>query len=115
MEEKRQYPRYACPGGVEIHIPDTHRRLWGHLGDISKGGLYLEAPEPWLVGTEVDVHLETCDTHIHAVGTIVTCHPGVGMGIAFKAVDPQDLTAFEKAIQGLASTGDGRAIAVTTG
>jgi hypothetical protein len=108
MRETRQYPRYNCPGGVEIYVPSTNRRLWGHLGDISRAGLYMECPEPWAVGTEVEVRLEVNNLQLEAKGTLVTCHPGVGMGISLE-MHPQSVGDFEKILQSLAAAGTDQA------
>lgn len=101
MEERRRHPRFVHPGGVEIHVPESNRRLWGHLGDLSRGGVYMEAPEPWTVGTEVEIRLEIDDLEVHALGTICTCHPGVGMGIAFSQIAPEQMNDFEKKLEEL--------------
>jgi hypothetical protein len=102
MTGTRKFPRYTCPGGVEIHVPDTNRRLWGRLGDICREGLYMEAPEPWPTGTAIAVRLEIEDTYIEGGGTIVTCHPGVGMGIALQ-VKPEYVEEIEHVLAGLAA------------
>lgn len=104
--KQRQYPRYQCKGGVEFQIPDSNKRIWGHLGDICKGGLYMEGAEPWAVGTEVQVRLEINNIEIYLEGIIVTCHPGVGMGLAIKRVNPEYVAAFEKIMQDLATAQD---------
>ena len=104
MNEQRKHPRYACPGGVELSIPDTNRRNWGRLADISRNGFYMETPEPWLTGTEVVARLEAGGGEIYASATIVTCHPGVGMGLALKQVYPQFQPDFDRLLTRVAGS-----------
>jgi hypothetical protein len=104
MQQERQYPRYICHGGVELSVPDSNRRIWGHLGDISRGGFYMEGPEPWPTGTEVVARLEAGEGgEIYATAKIVTSHPGVGMGLALTKVYPQFERDFDRLILTLAA------------
>ena len=95
MIEQRKHPRYACRGGVEIHIPGTHNRTWGNLSDISRAGFYMETAEPWDVGIESEFRLELKGQEIYGLAVIVTSHPGVGMGLSFKQIYSQYLSALE--------------------
>lgn len=103
MTGTRKYPRYVCPGGVEIHIPQTNRRLWGRLGDLCREGLYMESAEPWPAGTDIAVRLEIDSVYIEGGGKIVTSHPGVGMGIALE-VKPEYVEEIEQVLAGLAQS-----------
>jgi hypothetical protein len=111
MNGVRRFPRYICPGGVEIKVPETNRRLWGRLGDICRAGLYMEVPEPWPLGTAIQIRLEIDETYIEGAGTVVTSHPGVGMGIALD-VDPPYVEDIEKILAGLAANAEGSGTSV---
>lgn len=95
MIEQRKHPRYACRGGVELQIPNTHLRTWGNLSDISRAGFYMETAEPWDVGIEAEFRMEVVGQEFYGVAVIVTSHPGVGMGLRFKQVYSQYLPALE--------------------
>lgn len=71
----------------------------------------METPEPWPVGTHVEVRLEIKDLEIQAKARIVTCHPGVGMGMAVD-VHPAYVEDIEDILAGLAAgAGDGASTA----
>ena len=101
MDNTRQHPRYRCHGGVEIHVPNTPKRLWGHLGDISRNGCYLHGAEPWDVGTEVEIHIDSGSANIFGRGMVATCHPGVGLGICFVEIYPEYRDEFEALLSNL--------------
>ena len=102
MENKRLHPRFRCEGGVEIQVPGTNRRLWGHLSDLSHSGIYMETAEPWETGIEIEIHIDCCGKTVHAKGKAVTSHPGVGLGITIDEIDPQHQKAFDELLSELA-------------
>ena len=55
MTEKRRYPRYTCSGGADIHILETPIHAWGNIGDLSRGGVYVEIAETLPLGSKVEV------------------------------------------------------------
>jgi hypothetical protein len=103
MTEKRRYPRYTCSGGVDIHILETPVHAWGNIGDLSRGGVYVEIAETLPLGSKVEVRVEVQDIAVHATGTIVTCHPGVGVGVTFTQLDEQNRADLGKIMQDLES------------
>ncbi len=108
MTNHRQHPRYACHGGVEIHVPNSNRRLWGHLGDISRNGLYLHGADLWPIGIEVQIHIDSGSANIYGSGTVATCHPGVGLGICFKEIRPECHDDFEALLATLERRAEGK-------
>lgn len=103
MTEKRQYPRYTCSGGADIHILGTPIHVWGNIGDLSRGGVYVEIAETLPISSKVEVLVEVQDIALHATGTIVTCHPGVGVGVTFTQLDEKNRAGLERVMQDLES------------
>jgi len=80
MAESRKHPRFACTGLAELNAVEGGKRGWGHLADISEGGVYLSTTHPWACGVQVNFVLQMNDVEIHGKGEVVTSHVGVGMG-----------------------------------
>jgi PilZ domain len=79
----RRYPRYQCDTGVRISLEAKPSGFWGTLSDISFGGCYIYTFSPLPLGQTVVLAIKASAQEIHVDGTIVSSHPGVGMGVAF--------------------------------
>ena len=75
------------------------------MTDLSSGGCYLEVPQPFPKGSEVEIVVRTYELKLQLRGTVQASHPGYGMGISFelKTKDEQanvkKLTDFDAASQ----------------
>lgn len=87
MDSKRKHLRFNCNGSADL-TDGGHGRVWGHLGDISLGGFYVSTFSPWAVNTEVCFKITVDDKEICGTGVVATSHPGVGMAIEYKDVEP---------------------------
>ena len=81
---KRKYERYRCEVGVQVRSENTKNGYWGALADVSLGGCYVNTFSPLPPGSNVMLRLQANNSEIHLAGSVVTSHPGVGMGIQFK-------------------------------
>jgi hypothetical protein len=91
--ERRRFPRVACR--IEATVVDelSAMNLPVKVTDISFGGCYVEMLAPLPVNSSVELALDTSHGAIHARGKVVAAQTGMGMGIAFTAISPED---FEK-------------------
>jgi hypothetical protein len=89
-KEKRMHPRYPCDTGVRIQAETGGAGYWGTVGDISLGGCYVFTFSPLPTGQAVTLAIKANDEEIHLAGKTVSCHPGVGMGIAFQGFTQGD-------------------------
>ncbi|MGB9243091.1 MAG: PilZ domain-containing protein [Candidatus Acidiferrales bacterium] len=91
--ERRRFPRVACR--IEATVLDelSAMNLRVKVTDISFGGCYAEMLAPLPVKSSVELTLDTSQGAIRARGTVVAAQSGMGMGIAFTAISPED---FEK-------------------
>ena len=81
--DKRKYPRYTCDLGVEVRVADAKTGYWGTVADICLGGCYINTFSPLPLGTSVVLLIRTKNLQITILGTTVTFHPGIGMGVQF--------------------------------
>ncbi len=83
--DRRTRRRYPCEGGVQIRRHDGSS-IWGALTDVSADGCYVQTTATFPIGTEVDLTMNAKDVEIQCKAQVRTCHPGIGVGIAFTLV-----------------------------
>jgi hypothetical protein len=81
--DRRQYPRFRCPGNVQVSRAESGQQFWAKLGDLSLGGCYVSTPVPEVVGTKLRLVLQIDRNKIAALGEVRTCVPALGMGVQF--------------------------------
>ncbi len=91
--ERRRFPRVACRIEADVLDELSAMNLPVKVTDISFGGCYVEMLAPLPVNSSVELTLDTSQGAIHARGKVVAAQTGMGMGIAFTAISPED---FEK-------------------
>jgi hypothetical protein len=91
--ERRRFPRVSCR--IEANVVDelSAMNLPVKVTDVSVGGCYVEMLAPLPVDSSVELTLDTSQGAIHATGKVIAAQTGMGMGIAFTAISPED---FEK-------------------
>ena len=81
---RRGQTRYACRLGAEVYLTGTSVPNRCCLTDLSAGGCYLEVPLPFAPGATVEIVVRTYEMKLQFRGTVLTSHPGYGMGIGFE-------------------------------
>lgn len=82
-QERRRYPRYSCDLGIEVRVGDATSGYGGKLADICLGGCYITTFSPLPMGTAVMLVVKNKNLELSIAGTVITSHPGVGMGVHF--------------------------------
>jgi len=83
-DNRRQQIRYSCRLGAEVYRTGTSVPNHCCLTDLSSGGCYLEVPLPFPKGSSVEILVRTYEMKLRLRGTVLTSHPGYGMGIGFE-------------------------------
>jgi len=83
-DNRRQQARYSCRLGAEVYRTGTAVPNHCCLTDLSSGGCYLEVSLPFPKSSSVEILVRTYEMKLHLRGTVLTSHPGYGMGIAFE-------------------------------
>ncbi len=83
--DRREQARHACQLGTEVYRLGTKVPHRCHLTDISTGGCYVETPEPFPKGTQVEMLVRTEDFKFRSMGIVKVAHPGFGMGVEFSS------------------------------
>jgi len=89
--ERRQLPRIACRLEAQLGVAGEPCRLPATVTDISLGGCYLEMLSPLPLASAVEIAIRLDAGTIQARGRVCSSHPGMGMGISFTGMSPQDL------------------------
>jgi hypothetical protein len=76
--------------------------MWGTLTDISAHGCYVEMSNTYSVDTPVYLVLNSCGIRIQASGTVRASYPGLGMGIRFAEIEPEQQAQLQQLLAMLA-------------
>jgi Tfp pilus assembly protein PilZ len=86
--DRREQARHACQLGTEVYRLGKNLPYRCQLTDISTGGCYVETPEPFAKGTQVEMIVRTEDFRFRSAGVVKVVHPGFGMGVEFASQTP---------------------------
>lgn len=89
--ERRQFPRVACRIEARVATVGTTLFLPATVTDICLGGCYLEMLSPLAMSAEMELRLGAAADTIRARGRVCSTVPGMGMGVAFTGMSPEDL------------------------
>jgi len=89
--EHRTNTRYSFTATAEILEPRSGARIAGRTADISSGGCYVDTISPLPVGTPVKLRLSQGHRSFESQAAVVYAHVGMGMGLAFTEIRPDQL------------------------
>ena len=89
--ERRQFPRVSCRIEARVASAGTTLFLPATVTDICLGGCYLEMLSPLPLDSEVELLLGSGDEAIRSRGRVRSALPGMGMGVSFTGMGPDDL------------------------
>ena len=86
--DRRRYARYPCSGTIRVKVQDVQVSMVLRLTDLSLGGCYAETMSPLPLGTPVSLQCNIDGSEFASEGVVRTCHPAMGNGIGFTAIQP---------------------------
>jgi len=89
--EHRSHPRYPFTASVEVSETESGTTNKARVSDIGLGGCYVDTNSPFSSGTSVKVRIIREKKSFQALGKVVYSLPGMGMGIQFITVEPEQL------------------------
>ncbi|MGH9712331.1 MAG: PilZ domain-containing protein [Candidatus Acidiferrales bacterium] len=96
MEERRAFSRHPCRFEALASIEGTDMSSPAVVTDISLGGCYLEMLSPLPVGILIDLSMNPSNTTLHVHGKVRTSQMGMGMGVEFTGLTPEDFEKLRK-------------------
>jgi PilZ domain len=103
-EERRVHPRYHFTAAVEALDQNHRTRMNARTSDIGLGGCYIDTFCPFPLKTAVKVRLSSEKNSFVAAAKVVSSKIGMGMGLQFTDIDPQQLPVLQKWIGEVSGT-----------
>lgn len=103
-QEQRRYPRYACDGYAEVHLPHAGLRFRGRIQNLSVSGCYIETEVNLERGTYVEIFFRVRQLRFRMAGNIAGIEWRKGVRIAFHEVSSRGAAYVEELVRELAGT-----------
>ena len=87
--DRRIAHRYPLTASAELTELSTGARFATRINDLSEGGCFVDTMAPLPEGSRVRVCIARDEQVFDAAGKVVYFQPGLGMGIAFTKVQPE--------------------------
>jgi hypothetical protein len=95
-DDRRTHPRYHFTAAAEA-LDALHRtRMNARTSDIGKGGCYVDTFSPFPLKTPVRLRLTCEKSSFVADASVVYSKTGMGMGLQFTSVEPQQMGVLDK-------------------
>ena len=95
-KERRGFLRHTCRIEALVTIEGTDMSSPAIVSDISLGGCYLQMLSPFPLNTLVELTMNPSNTTLHVHGQVRTSQIGMGMGISFTGLTPEDFENLRK-------------------
>src|SRR5215475_6445556 len=94
--ERRVHPRYAFTAAAEALDARSNSRMSARVSDLARGGCYVDTFCPFPVKTGVKIRITREKKCFTADAKVVSSKLGMGMGLQFTQVEPQQLCVLEQ-------------------
>jgi hypothetical protein len=93
--ERRNADRHSFTAAAEVIELGSGARFSTRTTDLGPGGCFVDTMVPFPVGAQVKVVVRKGETQFDTRGTVVYSQHGLGMGIAFDALDSSQRAALD--------------------
>jgi PilZ domain len=104
-KERRAEPRYPVAAMAEATDLRTNTRISGRISDIGNGGCYFEVMSPFAMGAELKVRITREGQSLTASAKVLYSTGGVGMGLIFTKVEPDQRPLLQRWVDELSGSG----------
>jgi hypothetical protein len=87
--ERRNADRHSFTASAEVVELSSGARFSTRTTDLGPGGCFVDTMVPFPVGANVRVHVKKGETQFETAGIVVYSQGGLGMGIAFETLAPE--------------------------
>ncbi|MGH9523483.1 MAG: PilZ domain-containing protein [Terriglobales bacterium] len=93
--DQRRVARHTCCTEMQLVYEGFPRQIAVRIPDISPQGMFINTPQAFAEGSSVKVRFRLGHSGrlVHARGEVRYCLPGVGIGIEFVDIRPDDRAA----------------------
>lgn len=92
---RRSADRHVFTASAEVVEVKSGARFSTRTTDLGPGGCFVDTMLPFPVGAKVRVNVQKGKTQFETGGVVVYSQTGLGMGIAFDALEPKQRQALE--------------------
>ena len=93
--DRRTHPRYEFVAAVEVVAAESGARIEMRVRDLSQQGCYVDTSEALPLGTVTDIRITKGAQVFEALTRVVYSRATKGMGLAFTAIEPEQLRTLE--------------------
>jgi len=91
--DRRTGDRHMLTASAEVVELGSGARFSTRTTDLGPGGCFIDTTNPFPVGSKVRVALKRGKNEFHTAGIVVYSQNGLGMGISFGELDPEQRKA----------------------
>lgn len=95
LNERRNFPRFPLSAFAEIVEAQSHTRMSARISDLSRTGCYAEMLSPFPLGDLVKMRIMKNKTSFLAQAEVTNTSRGMGMGLKFTVVAPEQMELLE--------------------
>lgn len=110
--DRRNTDRHSFTASAEVVELSSGAKFSARTTDLGPGGCFVDTMVPFPVGANVRVNVRKGKTQFDTPGMVVYSQAGLGMGIAFDTMEPQQRQELDKWLTDL--TGERQAPARTS-
>jgi hypothetical protein len=93
--ERRGGDRHLVIATAEVVELSSGARFSTRTTDLGPGGCFVDTLTPFPVGSKVRVTVYKSNSHFESRGVVVYSQSGLGMGVAFDALEPHQRAALD--------------------
>ena len=93
--ERRGGDRHLVIASAEVVELSSGARFSTRTTDLGPGGCFVDTLTPFPVGSKVRVTVYKTNSRFESRGVVVYSQAGLGMGVAFEALEPQQRAALD--------------------
>jgi hypothetical protein len=93
--QRRAAKRCPMVASAEVVDIESNTRLSARTSELAIGGCYVDALNPFPVGTVIHVRIVRDQGTFEAKGKVVYCDSTMGMGVAFTEIAPEQRLVLE--------------------
>lgn len=94
-ERRRGGDRHLLIASAEVVELTSGARFSTRTTDLGPGGCFVDTLTPFPVGSKVRVTVYKTNSHFETRGVVVYSQGGLGMGVAFDALEPKQRAALD--------------------
>jgi hypothetical protein len=104
ITDRRAAPRYPLILLAEVKDLLSSTKFTARTSDVSRTGCYIDMLKPLPRGTQIHVGLQSGREVFESAATVMYVSPGLGIGVAFAEIPPEQQAVLDRWLAGAAQT-----------